>query len=1181
MKILVLMFALCLLLIGGVFAAEEEEGPIGSNRLRLDPNVTRYLEAENGVPKYVSGRFTQKVARGTEVAAAYSFFENYKAAYRMTDPQSELAVGRIDVDDLGMRHVRMQQQYKGLPVIGGELVVHYTADDNLRAVNGTYEPGIDLEVTPALTATAAVQLAEEDLASFFGKGHPAAPELVVFPWEGTAYLAWKLFIYSDTPMGRWEYFVDAKTGEVIFRANRIMDTDAIGTGIGVMGGARSHIDVDYTGSTYQMRDYTRQAGNNPHGHDGQMPAGNYIQTNIAGSSLPGSIATDSDNYWDVESSQRPAVDGHVYTALVYDYLLHQFGRNGYNGAGASMLTIVNYSGDGDNNAYWDGSRIVIWSWSSGWRSLAGCPDVIAHEWGHAVTEYTSGLVYQKEPGALNEAFSDMIGAAFEFFHDTLDVPDWYMGENGRESGEGFRSLENPHEFGDPDTYGPDDPYWIDVINCSPSYSNDYCGVHTNSGVGNKWFFLLSDGGTHNGVTVTGIGVQNAMQVAYRANAYYWSYNTDYHAAAIGTMDAADDLDPSGVWSQRAAQAWTAVNVEVPLPALRFAFPDGVPATVGTVDSTGFPVVIYGVYGGEVLAGSQRLHYRVDGSLWEHQVMAPLAGDTFTAKLTPAPCSSVVEFYFSAQMTGGATYEEASMASPFSAVPVTDITVLMDDNFETDLGWTVTSTASEGMWERGAPAQGGVRGDPATDYDGSGQCFVTGNGVDEDIDDGTTTLISPTFDLSGGDAEISYARWLDNTFGASPNEDVMEVFVSNDNGASWVLAETVGPVEEAAGGWYTHSFPVADFVSPTAQMKVRFVVGDLGSGSVVEAAVDAFSVTRYSCSDGLPQPAIETTDLPDWTVGVGYGEQLAASGGTGVLTWSDLNGDLAGTGLTLAAGGLLSGVPGVAGPVTFTAMVTDENSQTDQQVLSFTINGAVLVDEIVLPDWTVGVAYSQALTATGGTGSRTFSDGYGDLVGSGLTLDAAGVVAGTVTTAGPISFTAVATDAVGATGERLFGFTVNSAVHITTTELPDGKAEEGYSQQFAATGGTGALVWSDAGGTLGALGLVLSGDGLLSGTPVDSGTFAITVQAVDQVGSEDQVALSLYVGPAYVCGDIDGDGTIAITDITYLIAYMFRAGPEPPILAAADLNGSTQIEVNDLTALIAFMFRSGPEPTCQP
>jgi Zn-dependent metalloprotease len=832
-----------------LFAAPDDDGFIGPNKLRGNSDVSVYREGAHGVPTFVKGNLFEEVAKsGEEVATALQFFHTHKGAYRMVNPDEELRVNRMDTDELGMRHLRFDQVYKGLRVVGSDLIAHFAADGRLSVVNGTFEPYIDLDVTPALPSDQAIEIADRELQDFFGKTEPAdLPELVVFPWEGTNYLAWRFFMRSDSPPGRWECFIDARSGEVVYLANRIQELDVWGTGVRVLGDTTQWLDVSQSGSTYYLIDYTRRANNNVHGHDGQMPAGNQIQTNIAGSSLPGSVATDSDNFWET-STQRPAVDGHMYTGLVYDYLLHQFGRNGYDGAGASMLTIVNYSGSGDNNAYWDGSRIVIWSWSSGWRSLASCPDVVAHEWGHAVTEYTSNLVYQKEPGALNESFSDMIGAAFEFAHDTLDDPDWDMGENGRTTGVGFRSMSDPHLFGDPDTYGTSDPYWIDVVNCTPSSWNDYCGVHTNSGVGNKWFYLLSDGDTHNGITVTGIGVQNAMAIAYRANAYYWTSSTDYHNGALGTISAADDLDPSGAWAVQVSKAWNAVNVSTPLAGVAFSYPNGIPEILYPGQPTTFDVHVFGTLGGTPVAGSGKLYYRVDGGSYVEVPMNEVQTDEYEATLPSGACDDVFEFYVSADETTYGTYYDPAPSDPHSAVVATSIVTVMDDNFETDMGWVVTGNATAGHWERGIPANGN-RGDPPTDYDGSGQCYLTGNFAgDSDIDGGYTILTSPTFDLSGGNAQISYARWYHNSYGADPNNDIFVILLSNDNGATWDTVEVVGPSEQANGGWFTHSFSVQDVTIPTGQMKIRFEASDLGSGSVVEAAVDAFKVVRYECDD---------------------------------------------------------------------------------------------------------------------------------------------------------------------------------------------------------------------------------------------------------------------------------------------------------------------------------------------
>jgi bacillolysin len=1110
---LLALVSLVFILTSAVSADNGDDGFRGPNNLRNSQDVSMYRENERGIPEFVRGNLLpDKAGSGNEFQTTITFFEQNKGAFKMAAPAQELQLRRMDVDRLGMKHVRIDQYHNGVRVIGGEYIAHYTADGRLQAVNGNYEPYIELETNPLYTAENAQEIAYNDLATFFGVAQPQAAELVIFPWQGEHYLAWRLFLLSDSPPGRWEYLVDARTGDIIFNANRIMEENDIGTGTNVMGQARNHIDTDWTGTTYQMKDYTRQLNNNPHGHDGEMPDGNYIQTNIALSTLPGTIATDADNIWGTTSTQAPAVDGHVYTAAVYDWLLHTIGRNGYNDNGASMLTIVNYSGDGDNNAYWDGSRIVVWSWSSGWRSLAACPDVIAHEWGHAVTEYTSNLVYQLEPGALNEAYSDIQGAAFEWAHDTLDVPDWDMGENGRESGVPFRSMEDPHLYSDPDYYGTSDPYWVDVVGCTPSWLNDYCGVHTNSGVGNKWFYLLSDGGTHHEVTVTGISVEHAMEIAYRANAFYWTSTTDYHNGALGTIWAAMDLDPTGAWANQVSKAWNAVGVSTPGPSLIFSYPNGIPETCLPGETTTFEVDVNGMLGGEPVSGSGQLHYSIDGGSYVTVDMNEIWTNKYMATLPAAECESSFEFYVSANETSTGMYTDPDPANPHTAIVATGVVVAVEDNFESDLGWTVSGNATDGQWDRGVPVGGGDRGDPPGDFDGSGSCYLTDN-VDgnTDVDGGTTTLTSPTFDLSGGDAKIHYARWFSNNMGSAPYTDTMKIYISNNNGSNWTLIENVGPSgPEAEGGWYENSFWASEFVTPTNQMRMRFDASDLGDGSVVEAAIDDFWVKAYECYDSAL--AIMTDSLPDWTVDMAYYQELHSIGGSGTKTWTDKNGDLVGTGLALSTDGIVSGTPLSAGPISFTAVVEDEAAGTDEKAFSFTINPAPVITTSSLPDWTAGLEYTQQLQSTGGTAPTGWMDKNSDLSGTGLTLSLSGLLSGTPSGAASVNFIARITDAAGATDEQSLAFEINPAVEITTLSTPDWTVGMPYSHQFNVTGGTGTITWLDMFLDLEGSGLTFSPDGLLSGTPNVAGPISFTARAVDQVDASDVQEYNFTINP---------------------------------------------------------------------
>jgi C1A family cysteine protease len=297
---------------------------------------------------------------------------------------------------------------------------------------------------------------------------------------------------------------------------------------------------------------------------------------------------------------------------------------------------------------------------------------------------------------------------------------------------------------------------------------------------------------------------------------------------------------NGIESQACCVLYTGID------RLTFTYPNGIPKTLRLNEPTTFEVKVAPANGGTAIDNTGQLHYSIDGGVYQAVAMTRTAANTYVATLPATVCGNELKFYVSAQEVLRGRVYDPQPVQPNRAFPIVDSLVIFTDDFQTDNGWTVSGDAESGAWERGIPVNSN-RGDPPADYDGSGKCFVTRNlPGNADVDLGSTWLDSPVFSLAGSDGLISYARWYSNDFGHDPNNDVFNVLVSNDNGVTWVIAETVGPIKESSGGWYEHSFWVGDFVEPTELMKLRFEASDLAGNSVVEAGVDAVTIKLCGC-----------------------------------------------------------------------------------------------------------------------------------------------------------------------------------------------------------------------------------------------------------------------------------------------------------------------------------------------
>jgi len=303
------------------------------------------------------------------------------------------------------------------------------------------------------------------------------------------------------------------------------------------------------------------------------------------------------------------------------------------------------------------------------------------------------------------------------------------------------------------------------------------------------------------------------------------------------------------WCYYEATLFGDPTLEIKIPSgIAFDLPGGMPAAVEPYQTTSFDVMVSGTYGGVPVSGSGLLYYSINGAPYESAPMTEIDTDHYQAELPALSCGDKIKYYVAVDEVTNGTFCYPDTLTPVNAITATEIVVAMTDDFEIDNGWTVSGSVADGQWERGVPAGGGQRGDPPTDFDGSGSCYLTDNlEGNSDVDDGTTSLISPSIDLSAADdASIQYARWYSNNFGDNAFTDTMKVFISNDDGQNWTMVEMVGPHYQATGGWYQHSFYLSDFVTPSGTVKLRFDAADVGEGAVVEAAVDAITINACNC-----------------------------------------------------------------------------------------------------------------------------------------------------------------------------------------------------------------------------------------------------------------------------------------------------------------------------------------------
>ncbi len=480
---------------------------------------------------------------------------------------------RTDNDNIGFTHLRYQQTYLGLPVEHATYVLH-VKDGAVVFENGKWikdfpstlgRTPMILQETALAAATGAIgaqsykwQVPSDEAFIKQEQNNAAATylpkaELVFFSGEtdvvpSALRLAYKLDIYAAYPVSRTIVFVDANDGSILGKREMIHSTNAPGTAVTAYSGTQSIITDQVSTTSFRLRETGR---------------GNGIQTfNMTGAGASYTAATDftdTDNNWNNVNTAKDqyATDAHWGAEKTYDYYFTRYNRNSVDNAGLALKSYVHTSltaqGYPDNvNAFWDGTKMSYGDGNTTYKPLTAL-DIAGHEITHAVTQYSSNLAYSNESGAMNEGFSDIFGTAIEFYARPSRA-NWTIGED---IGASFRSMASPKLFSQPDTYKGTNWY---------TGTADNGGVHTNSGVLNKWFYLLSVGGSGTNdkgtvYNVTGINIDKAGAIAYRLNTFYLVSTSTYADARTKGIKAAEDL--YGVGSAEATQtanAWTAVGV---------------------------------------------------------------------------------------------------------------------------------------------------------------------------------------------------------------------------------------------------------------------------------------------------------------------------------------------------------------------------------------------------------------------------------------------------------------------------------------------------------------------------------------------------------------------------------------------------------------------------------------------
>ena len=428
----------------------------------------------------------------------------------------EVSTKRTLVDGRGQSHERISQSIRGIPVLGGEAILHMDANGAIASITDKFARDLKVETTPRLRSEEATANAVARAGGWDAVRSIPKADLYILPESTGARLTWRVQFEAIKATGEPSIptaFIDAETGAVA------LEFDNLKTG-------RNR-------NTYNTGNSTR---------------------------LPGTLVR---NETSGPSGDAVVDQAHTNAGITYDYYWSRHGRDSYNGAGATITSTVHYDRN-YVNAYWNGTQMVYGDGDGVDSGPLTVLDVVGHELTHAVTDTSSDLIYSNESGALNEAMSDVFGASIEAYRDgAVSGNTWKIGEEcwtPATAGDALRYMNDPALAGDYDYYPT-----------RYTGTSDNGGVHWNSGIANLAFKLAVTGGSHpRGKTSNVVpalsadpitSIQMGAAIFYRANTVYLTPSSTFGDARTATAQSAADLYGAGSAAVTAInEAWNAVGV---------------------------------------------------------------------------------------------------------------------------------------------------------------------------------------------------------------------------------------------------------------------------------------------------------------------------------------------------------------------------------------------------------------------------------------------------------------------------------------------------------------------------------------------------------------------------------------------------------------------------------------------